>query len=364
VQARRDPPCSEHQRGLDQPGDTRARFEVADVGLRRADDQFVAQGAGTPDDSAECLRFRGVTDLRAGPVGLHVVDGRGVDVCFLEGTLKQPGLRVGVGQADAGGPAVLVDRRAPDDRVDPVAIGLRPFERLEHHDAGALAADVAIGARVEGVAAPIGGDHRCLAEPDGQVRREDQVDPARDGEVAVARHHAAAREVHRRQRRGARGLDRHAGPVEVQQVGDAVRRGTQGVADVDVGVQQGTLAGLDVQVGVVVGGDTDEDAGAGAGQAIGGLAPVLQRLPRHLQQQPVLGVHPLGFPRRDPEEVGIEPVDVTDEAAPAAVDVAGSRRIGVVHGIDVEPVGGELRDRVDAAFQQRPEGGGVARTAR
>ena len=53
----------------------------------------------------------------------------------------------------------------------------------------------------------------------------------------------------------------------------------------------------------------DEDAGAAASQALAREARVVEGLDRHLEQEPLLRVHPLRFAREDAEVVGVEAVD-------------------------------------------------------
>ena len=69
-------------------------------------------------------------------------------------------LRVPAGCRQTVRPAVLVDGAAADHRVDPVAVGQRLTQRLEDDDAGAFAADVAVGAGVERLAAAVGRQQR------------------------------------------------------------------------------------------------------------------------------------------------------------------------------------------------------------
>ena len=47
----------------------------------------------------------------------------------------------------------------------------------------------------------------------------------------------------------------------------------------------------------------------------------LERLPGHLEQQPLLRVHARRLARRDAEELGVEPIDVVEEAAASACDI-------------------------------------------
>ena len=71
---------------------------------------------------------------------------------------------------------------------------------------------------------------------------------------------------------------------------------------------------------------------------------VLERLPRRLQQQPLLRVHRQRLARADPEEAGVEVADAVDEAAAARVHRAELVGVRVV-----EPL------QVPAAVVRQPE---------
>ena len=82
---------------------------------------------------------------------------------------------------------------------------------------------------------------------------------------------------------------------------------------------------------------------------------MLQRLPGYFQQEALLGVHARRFARRNAEEVGVEAVDLFQEAAPARGHFA-RRSLRVVEGVHVPAPGRHLADGVDAVAQQAPEG--------
>ena len=107
-----------------------------------------------------------------------------------------PGL---AGEGDASGQPVLIHCGAADAGVNAVTIRERGVERLEHDDACALGADVAVGGGGEGFAAAIGREHRSLAEADEAVRHEEQLHPASEGEFAFVAPQAAAGQVHSQQ---------------------------------------------------------------------------------------------------------------------------------------------------------------------
>ncbi|GAA4092696.1 hypothetical protein GCM10022248_73930 [Nonomuraea soli] len=114
------------------------------------------------------------------------------------------------------------------------------------------------------------------------------------------------------------------------------------------------LAALDELV--VVPHDAGEDADVLAGQGVGRVSGVFQRVPAGLEEQPFLGVHALGVATGDPEEGGVEAVDAVDEAAPLAVGLARAALLGVEEGLVVPPVGRDLGDAVASFGQVAPEG--------
>ena len=110
-----------------------------------------------------------------------------------------------------------------------------------------------------------------------------------------------------------------------------------------------------MQLGVVVEKHPDVDASARTTQTRGRLTGILERLPGHLEQQPLLRVHVDGFPRGDIEEVRIEPVDVAQEAADARVHLAGRFGVAIEEEVLGPPLGRDLLHRVDAVSHQPPE---------
>ena len=111
-----------------------------------------------------------------------------------------------------------------------------------------------------------------------------------------------------------------------------------------------------------MGGQADEDPGPGVGQGSRRGARMLHRPPGGLQQESVLGVHPLRLARRHPEERRVEPGGVVDESGAPGDDLAWSGRVRIKEFVGVPPVGGNLRHRVPAAVQQIPELVGIRGT--
>jgi hypothetical protein len=110
--------------------------------------------------------------------------------------------------------------------------------------------------------------------------------------------------------------------------------------------------------------DADEDAGVAAAQGVRDEPGVLERLPRGLQQQTLLGVDGDGLARGDAEEAGVEVGGVVQEAALADIALADALRVRVVQVLQVPaPVGREPGDRVAALVHQPPQLVGRGHTA-
>ena len=95
------------------------------------------------------------------------------------GRRQQGFLGLSIRRHEAIARAVVVDGGAGDDRVDAATGGDGRVERLEHRDPRALAAHVAVGARVEGLAPGVGGEHAGGVERAGGGVFEHDADAAR-----------------------------------------------------------------------------------------------------------------------------------------------------------------------------------------
>ena len=181
------PAVADCQHHLDQPGDPGACLDMADLALYRAEQQ----GA---------VRARGPRPGRRPGPGPR--SGRR-STCRCRGSRRSPARRPRRRPPPAphAPRAAATFRSAPSSPLlrpswftaeprttaqDPVATTQRVGQAFEHHDAAPLGADIAIGRGVEGLAASVRRQHPRLAEGDAQLGRQDQVDAARQGQVALA----------------------------------------------------------------------------------------------------------------------------------------------------------------------------------
>ncbi len=345
------------QGGLDQAGDAGGAVEVAEVGLGRADAQPHALGV---EDLLDRGDLGGVPEGGAGAVGLQVVEVGGFEPGGGEGLGDDGGLSgdAGGGEPDLVG-AVVVDRPAPDDGVDAVAVGERVLQPAQRDDADAAADGGSGGGGVEGPAAAVPGGHaRLLVEVADPVGQGDG-DAAGQDEVRLAGEEGGAAEGHRDQRGGAVALHRVGGSGEAEGVGDAGGQRVlvvgQSHLDLPEQFQQVGVAEQVVgQVGAQRGPAHDADGAVEPGRVDAG---VLQGVPGALQEQPLLRVQQLGLPGRVAEEPGVEEVDVVEHGPGAHV-------VGVGELVGGHPGGaqllvGEPGDGLDTGPQVRPQSADV-----
>ena len=266
---------------------------------------------------------------------------------FLSGT-------VGHGQSAAG--AVLVHGRPADHRQHPVAVRQGVPEAFQHDHGAALAADHAVGACGEGFASAVRSQYAAPGQCDRGDRGQQQIDAPRQRPIALSIQQAATSLMNGDQRRRAGRIDRHAGAMEAERVGQPARGRVQRVPRDQVGVDFLEMLGGGQQLRVIVGRNPNKHPGPAAGQSPLDLSRILQGFPAHLQQQAMLRIQADRFPRRDAEELGIELIDRLAEKPSEKSARIARRSAEFTQCPRVPPARGDLGNGVRATQKQLPEG--------
>ena len=290
----------EAQYDLDESGDPGGGFQVAEVGLDRSQGALDPAGAVHPCQAGELDR---VAERRSRSVCLDQSHLARIDPGPGQGLFEECLLGGGGGCGQAVGAAVLVDRRAADDREDAVAVPLGVGEAFEDGGGAALAAHEAVRSGIEGVAPSRRGEHSHPGEGQGRPGTEHECDAGGQSDVAFAVEQCLAGQMERDERGRAGCVDRHAGAVQPQQIGDPAGRDAVPVGQ-DGPFQFLGLPGEPVHVVVVA--EAGEDTGLGVGQPARWYPGMFQCLPCHFQQQPVLRVEHVRLSAGDAEEVRVE----------------------------------------------------------
>ena len=183
MQARGNLPVVECQCSLDQPGDPGRGFEVADVGLDRAQGTASVEVAALGKHGTQSGQLDRIAQQGPGSMGLDVIDLPGGDAGVPVGRAEDGFLGQSAGGGQTVGAPVLVDRTTSDHGIDRVAVGQGTRERLEYHHPRALAADITIGLRVERLAPAVRGQEPSLGKAREHFRQRESSSrrpPSRD----------------------------------------------------------------------------------------------------------------------------------------------------------------------------------------
>ena len=231
------------EHGLDESGDARRGFEMAQVGLHRAQHQR-RRTVAIAEHLAERVELDRIAQPGSGAVRLDVVDIRGRQPRCGQGLPHQSLLGGPVGHRLPAAGAVLVHRRPAHHCQHPITGVQRVAEPLEHHDPAALAAHIPVGSGIEGLALAIRRQHPEPRTRDAVLRAQHQVDAGGKGGVALAAAQALAGQVHRHQRRRARRVDDHRRAAHPEEIRQPARGEIRRVAERHIGVDVLRLAAV------------------------------------------------------------------------------------------------------------------------
>ena len=347
----------ELQHDLGQRGDARRRFQMADIRLHRPDRTHARPDPGKGPPEARDLHR--IAQGCAGAMRLDITDRRGIYPAPTQRGADQAALRHRVRHGVAVRPPAMVQRARPDHRMDAVAVRQGPRQGLQQDRPHALTRHIAIPALAKAAATAVAGREAGLAQDPVLARMHGQVDAAREGDRAIPRPQRQARHMHRRQTGRARGIHRHAGAMQVEEVGHPVGHIPIG----RIGRDQVTAHGfLGTEQLVVAIHDADEDARqalarlrVASEQGLPRQAGVFHRRPGDFQELARLRVQRVGFARGDVEEPRIEHLDPVDEATPFGVAGLGPVTVGVVEPVQRPAIGGDFNDAVPAGREVAPE---------
>ncbi len=313
---------------FDDAGDTGGRLGVAEVGLDRTEQDRVVALPVPAVGGEQCLRLDRVAERRARAVGLDRVDLVGGESGVRQRFLDDALLGGAVGGGEAVARTVLVHGGTADDGqyLVPVAPGVR--QPLQEQQAGALGPAGPVGGLGEGLAAAVGRQPALPAELDEGTRGRHDRHAAGQRQRALALTQCVRGQVQGDERRRARRVHGDGRAFETEGVRHPSRdhAGRRARQTVPLDALRGELQ----QGGVVLAAGTGEHADPCAGQRHRVDACPFERLPRRLEEQPLLRVHGQGLAGADSEQAGVELSYAVDETARPDVGRAGLLGVGIV----------------------------------
>ncbi|CAM5263949.1 hypothetical protein Sgri01_07173 [Streptomyces griseus] len=354
MQRLRKQPVPHRHHHLDDPGHTRRRLRMPDVRLHRPQPQRTPLHPVLAVRRQQRLRLDRITQARTRTVRLDDIHVTRSQAGVGEGLPDHALLRGAVGRRQTVRRTVLIHRGSTQHPEHPVTVRHRCGKPLQQQDTRALAPARTVGPRSERLAPSVGRQAPLAAELHERTRRRHHGHTTGDRQRAFAGTQRLHRHVQRHQRRRTRRVHRHRRTLQPEHIRETARHHTRRVPgrQVPLGGDPGAAQQGDVVLAV----GADEDTGRAGAQGLRCDVRTLQRLPGHLKEQPLLRVHGQRLTRIDAEELGVELVDVVQEAAGGGI--AGSRAVRVVveEGRQVPaPVGREVGQSVVARRDQPPE---------
>ncbi len=353
VQVRRHGLVAQHQHRLDQARHARSSLGMAYIGLDRT--QVQGPLALLAKHCLQCMHLDRVTQRCAGTVRFNIVHRIRREFRIGQRLPYHGLLCQAVGRRQTGAAAILVDGRAANHRMDAVTRSQRVRQFFQHQHTTTLTAHIAIGIGIKSLAVAVWCQHAALAEVDGNLRRQHQVDTRHQRQPAftIAQRLHGKMRSHQRRRTGR--INRHTWALKTKGVRNPARSHTGGIARTRRGIAARAMRRACQQGRIVIGADAQKHAGTAAHQRGRGNACVFQCLPGHFQQQALLRVNAYGFTRRDAEKQRVKLVHLFNETAVAYIHLARHARCRVIQAVDVPALGRHLHAAIAAAAHGFPE---------
>ncbi len=354
VQRGGEHPVPQRLHHLDDARHSGGGLGVPDVGLDGAQPQRMSLRPILAVGGQQRLGLDRVTQRRTRTVCLHRVHLGWRHPRVGQRLPDHPLLRGPVGRRKTVAGPVLVDRRTPDHRQHPMPVAPCVGQPFQQHQTDALGEARAVRRRGERLAPPVRGQRaltRELGEPAGRGHHRH---PARQRQRTLVLSQRLHRQMRGHQGRRARRVHRDRGPLQAERVRHPAR---DHAAEVPGGHIARRVAGrLADERQIVVRVHSGEHPGAAAAQRLPRQPRALERLPRRLQQQPLLRIHRRGLARVDPEELGVEIGHIAQKPALAGAAGTGVLRVRVIEVLQVPAtVLGKRGDDIHALVNHPPQ---------
>ncbi len=160
------------QDSLDQAGDARRGFQVADIGFDRAQPAVrVCRIRCAIEYRLQGRDFDRIAQQRTSAMGFDIANVVGHQAGALQRRTHDLLLRLSIRRGQAVARSVLVDGGAAYHAQDAVTVTLRVAQELQHDDTTAFTAHIAVGCIPEGMATAGRRKHLRLTEDHAIVRR-------------------------------------------------------------------------------------------------------------------------------------------------------------------------------------------------
>ena len=206
---------------LDQRSNPRSRRQMANVAFDRPQPERL--GPPCTQHLEKRLHLDRIPQHSARAMCFDILDLRRLQMGILQRLAQHRLLSTPVWCRQPVARPVMVDRRTPNHRQNPVSISLCICQTFQNHHASPFADPKPIGPCRKGLASPIRRNSPHLTKPDQLFRPQQQVDPTRQRQVALPDTQRLASQMHRQQRRRTGRIHLHGRPLQPQHIGQPPR---------------------------------------------------------------------------------------------------------------------------------------------
>ncbi len=227
MQARRQLPVPQLQDHFRQACDAGCTLSVAYVGLHGAHRAVADILVGPVESLRESGDLYRISQRGARAVGLDIADCTRGNPGPAQRGANQFTLRAWIRDRIAVCFPSVIQAGGEDDCMDGVAVRKGGAQALQQDDTDALPRNEPFGTASEAAAVSIFGQHGLRAQRQVSQRVKMQMHSAGERQLALAPQQVSACLVNGRERGRAHRVDRHTGAIEVENIRDSVRHGTE-----------------------------------------------------------------------------------------------------------------------------------------
>ncbi|RFZ10657.1 hypothetical protein DSM43518_02270 [Mycobacterium marinum] len=269
---------------------------------------------------------------------------------------NHPLLRRPIRRSQAVGSPVLIYRRTAHHRQHRMPQPASIREPLDHDHTNTLTPPSAIGSRSKRLT-PAVNSHPPLPRKLHKRRRgRHHRHATSQRQIAFTRTQRLHCQMQRHQRRRTRRIYRHRRTLQTQHICHPTRDHAASAAATQVPFDPGCATGAEQSSAIVVIHHSGEHASGRTRQRQRINPGVFQRLPRHLQYQPLLRVHRQRLTRTDPEELRIKISGLIQKPTRTGIRLPHRIRIRIKQPLHIPTaIGRETRHHIPTAKHRLPQ---------
>ncbi len=314
MQRRRQHPMPQRHHHLDHPTHPRRRLRMPHIRLQRPQPHRLTTRPPPPIRRHQRVDLNRIAKTSTRPMPLDDIHISRRQTRRIKSTTNHTFLRPAVRRRQTIRRTILIHRTTPHHRQNPTPLPHRIRKPLQHQNPRTLRPPRTIRTRRKRPTPTIPRQPTLPRKLHKRPRRRHHRHPTRQRHPTLTPPQRPHRHMQRHQRRRTRRIHRHRRPLQTKHIRHPPRQNTAGSAGHVLALEGvGTAAGDGV---VVERESADVNARVTAPQGGRVDTGALERLPAHLQQDPLLRIHRQRLTRRNPKELRVKTPSTPQKTTP------------------------------------------------